>query len=91
MSKAVARTNNQMSSRARTQEKNISDLLCQSLAVSLSKVEKQCGNETAKEILDILRDDGFDISSFRKQISSIQECQNITNALIAVTAVEPNK
>lgn len=82
---AEARTNNQKSKSTRKQEKQISELLSQSLAVSLSRVDKKCGNDTAKGILDILQDECFDIISFRKEISSIQKCQDITNALVDIS------
>lgn len=63
-------------------DKQISELLTRSLAIYLSRVQRECGSETAQRILEVLRDECFDLSSFKKDVSSIQKCNDITEALI---------
>ena len=60
----------------------LSSLLTQSLAISLVKVEKGCGSETALAILEILQDDSFDISNFKKKVSSLKQCEDITTEIV---------
>ena len=60
----------------------ISSLLSHSLAISLIKVQKGCGNETALGILDILQDESFDLEKFKKEVSSLKHCEDITTAIV---------
>ena len=60
----------------------LSRLLTKSLAVSLVKVRDGCGSETAKGILEILQDESFDLTLFRKNVSSIQICDEICGSII---------
>lgn len=60
----------------------LSLLLSQSLAISLVKVRRECGDETAGQILNILRDDYFDIRRFKKEVTCIGKCQEITSNVI---------
>lgn len=60
----------------------LSSLLSQSLAISLVKVRRECGDETAAQILNILRDEYFDIKRFKKEVTCITKCQEITSMTI---------
>jgi len=68
--------------RAKRIETKVSRLLTKSLAVSLVKVRDGCGSETAKGILEILQDESFDLTLFRKNVSSIQICDEICGSII---------
>ena len=60
----------------------LSMLLTKSLAVSLVKVRDGCGSETAKGIIEILQDESFDLTLFRKNVSSIHICDEICGSII---------
>ena len=60
----------------------LSSLLSQSLAIALVKVEKGCGRETAISILEILQDESFDISNFKKKVPSLKQCEDITTDVV---------
>lgn len=77
------RTDPQRSNSATNKKRRLSQLLSQSLALSLARVRNECGDETAIGILDILQDDCFDLSAFKKEFSSIQQCQETTNSLVS--------
>ena len=63
-------------------DRQISQLLCRSLALYLSRVQRECGSEIAQRILEVLRDECFDLSLFKEDVSSIQMCNDITEALM---------
>lgn len=58
------------------QQMNTSVLLQKSLALSLVKVSREIGYNTAKEILTIVQDGNFCISDFKKNYPTIEECEN---------------
>lgn len=60
----------------------ISSLLSQSLALLLSRVNNECGNETAASILNVLQDECFDIGVFRKEMCTMKECEEISKSLM---------
>lgn len=63
----------------------VSSLLAQSLAIALVKVRRDCGVETAKHILEILRDECFDIDRFKNSVSSMEECDKIISEIAGCT------
>ena len=63
-------------------DKQISQLLSRSLAIYLSRVQRECGSETAQRILEVLTDECFDLPSFKKEVSTIEKCNDITEVLM---------
>ena len=62
----------------------ISSLLSRSLANALVKVQKRCGNETAIGILEILKYEIFALQKFKKEVSTLKHCEDITTAIFGV-------
>ena len=57
--------------------------LVKMLAVSITEVANQFSRETAKDILDVLVNDNFNIQEFKSTIQSLDCCQEMTNSIAA--------
>ena len=56
----------------------VTEMLKQSLAVLLIRVRIESGQRTAEKILDILRDEYFDLADFQNSVTNLEQCERIT-------------
>lgn len=60
----------------------VSKMLKQSLAVLLVRVCRDSGKETAEKILEVLQDDYFDLKEFQENVTTLKECEEITQLIV---------
>ena len=65
-----------------TNAARVSQILKQSLALSLLRVGMECGEETAEKIIEVLHDDFFDFKDFQRHVTSLKKCEEIVNKFV---------
>lgn len=60
----------------------VTEMLKKSLAVLLVRVGNESGPGTAEKILDVLRDEYFDLDDFLQTVSNLKTCQQITKEIV---------
>lgn len=68
--------------KAGTNAERVSQMLKQSLALSLLRVGMECGEETAEKIIEVLHDDFFDFKDFQRHVTSLKKCEEIVNKFV---------
>ena len=68
--------------KAGTNAERVSQMLKQSLALSLLRVGMECGEETAEKIIEVLHDDFFDFKDFQRHVTSLKKCEEILNKFV---------
>lgn len=63
----------------RKQAPEVSEMLKKSLAVLLIRVRIESGQRTAEKILEVLRDEYFDLTDFQNSVTTLEECERITD------------
>ena len=58
------------------------ELLHLSLALSLAKIGRKIGNDTAEDIIRIIKDERFNGQTFGKRFDSIEECERTSEWII---------
>ena len=57
----------------------VTEMLKQSLAILLTRVRIESGQRTAEKILDVLRDEYFDLTDFQNSVTTLEHCERITH------------
>ena len=60
----------------------VKEMLNKALAVLLVRVRIESSPETAEKILDVLRDDYFDLEDFQHTVTNMKKCEEITWTIV---------